>query len=162
MEKVNMKTSIIGLAAIALTTTAITANATQINTPGNDFSAGIPSQESDLTYGLPGIVNESDTDVVEVVGGVKREPSTFADGHQDFTFNVMTSATRIQGDLFAVDATAVVFTSVYWTTPKNEVPVNGTLSFTVTLPPSVLDDTSYIAGVVFLPPHSELIGVTAD
>jgi hypothetical protein len=150
-----------GLAALVVTTMAITANATPILTPGNDFSGATAADEANTTYGLPGIVNLSSTSAANVIGGFKREPSSFADGHQDFTFNVSTT-TDFTGFLYASDATETVFTSVYWSTHRTDVPVNGTISHTETLTADVLDDTSYVTGGVILPPHAILLGVRAD
>jgi hypothetical protein len=147
---------------------AATASANPIMTPGNDFFAENASDVPNLQQEIPGIFNTSTTATIGVEGGIKREPSSAPDGHQDFTFSVSSynpnnnSVTFYQGDLFAADASYTVFASVYWQTTVNDVPSHGTLSHKVTVPATQIDNTSYVMGVVFLPPKSGLLGVTAN
>ena len=144
---------LVGLGFILLASSA----SASVVTPGGDFDAadGDVANVAHTVFGT----NYSGTTTATVIGGLKRQPATAADGSQTVTIQFgRPVGTRINGVIWSYDLNFMFMRG--FNSTVNDTGSGVTKS--VTFPASELTNVSYLVGVVYLQPNVTVFGATVN
>ena len=143
--------NVLSAALLVLASGGATAWAAILTTPGTDFRAADTTNPSTIGYAFTAAVNNGTTDAT-LVGGIKRNPASAADGSQTVTIEGNNPAgSTFSGVIWAANNT-ILASKVF------NVSASGNFSKTVTFTAAQAPSTVFFAGTMYMPPNSVLGG----
>jgi hypothetical protein len=145
------------IVGLVLTFVASSAAASVV-TPGADFTA-VDGDIAGLIKTVSGCYNQGSAQVT-ALGGLKRQPATSPDGSQTVTIN-LTRPNTTQSVNGAIWATGFDFIGMR-TFSTNASDTGTLVTKTVTVPSTLLSNTSNLSAIVYMAPQVQVITMTVN